>query len=106
MEDWASNQAVALDPLNGRNYRIKTEVLLFARRYANAIEAGRKAVQLSPLSNARIMIGDALLLLGRVPKRRPNMKRSQRIIPFGQRDWPFCSREPGTALERCGLSRR
>ncbi len=60
------DRAIALDPLNGRFYWRKAEVLTYLRRYSQAIEAGRKALALAPeLHNARIFIGDSLLLLGR-----------------------------------------
>ncbi len=64
------DRAITLDPLNGRLYRVKSEVLLRSvRRYPQAIEAGRKALELAPeVRNAHIYIGDALLLLGQPGK--------------------------------------
>lgn len=59
------DRAIALDPLNGRQYRYKSEVLTFLRRYAEAARAGRKALELAPkFEAAHQMVGDALLLLG------------------------------------------
>ena len=60
------DRAIALDPLNGRLYRVKAEVLLrSARDYRQAIEFGRKALELAPeVRNTHIYVGDALLLLG------------------------------------------
>lgn len=61
------DQAIALDPLNARAYRTKAEVLLNGRRYPQAIEVARRALQISPgLTGARVLTGDALLLLGQV----------------------------------------
>lgn len=58
------DRAIALDPLNGRQYRYKAEALTFARRYPEAIAAGRRALQLAPgFQTAHQMVGDALLLL-------------------------------------------
>ena len=64
------DRAIALDPLNGRLYRVKAEVLLRSlRRYQQAIEAGRKALELAPeVRNTHIYVGDALLLLGHPDK--------------------------------------
>ena len=60
------DRAIALDPLNGRLYRFKCEVLVFSRRFPPAIEAGRRALELAPeVQNTHIFVGDALLLLGR-----------------------------------------
>jgi hypothetical protein len=58
-----ADRAILLDPLNGRSYRYKCEVLTLLRRYPAAIEAGRKARALEPkYENARIFLGDAYLL--------------------------------------------
>ena len=64
------DRAISLDPLNGRLYRVKSEVLLRSvRRYQQAIEAGRKALELAPeVRNTHIYVGDALLFLGHPDK--------------------------------------
>jgi tetratricopeptide (TPR) repeat protein len=60
-----AERAIALDPLNGRVFRLESEVFVYSRRYADAIEAGRKALALAPdLDNARLFIGDAFFLRG------------------------------------------
>jgi serine/threonine-protein kinase len=60
-----ADRAIALDPLNARLYRRKSEVLIWLRRYREAIEAGRKGLALAPQRRgAHIYVGDALLLLG------------------------------------------
>ena len=60
-----AQRCVALDPLNARSYRFQCEALLYARRYSQAIDAGRKALQLAPdFRNTHIYVGDAILLLG------------------------------------------
>ena len=57
--------AVSLDPLNPETLRAQALVLYAARRYAQSIEAMRKALALSPSVNAaHASIGDALLMLG------------------------------------------
>jgi serine/threonine-protein kinase len=59
------DRAIALDPLNGRQYRYRSEVLIFLRRYPEAVAAGRKALDLAPkFEVAHQMLGDAFLLLG------------------------------------------
>jgi serine/threonine-protein kinase len=61
-----ADRGIALDPLGARFYRFKSEVLIYSRRYADAIVAGRKALQLAPeRHNTHIFVGDALLLRGR-----------------------------------------
>ncbi len=61
------DQAISLDPFNGRLYRRKAEVLTYLRLYPQSIEAGRKALALAPeLHNAHLWVGDSLLLLGHV----------------------------------------
>jgi serine/threonine-protein kinase len=60
-----ADRAVALDPLNARSYFAKSEVLVYSRRYPEAIEAGRRALQLAPeFKTVHLQTGDALLLLG------------------------------------------
>jgi serine/threonine-protein kinase len=61
-----ADRGIALDPLNARFYRYKSEALLWLRRYSDVIEAGRKALQIAPeLKTAHLFVGDASLLLGR-----------------------------------------
>lgn len=58
-------RAIALDPLNGRSYEIKTEILTLSRRYADAIQSGRKALELAPeLQSVHNWLGYDFLLLG------------------------------------------
>lgn len=57
---------IRLDPLSATAYRRKAAVLYALRRYPQSVEAGRKAVELSPDGySARAWIGDSLLLMGR-----------------------------------------
>jgi len=54
---------IALDPLNARAYDRKGRALMVLRRYPQAIEAGRKALQLAPNRfNTYYLIGDSLTL--------------------------------------------
>jgi serine/threonine-protein kinase len=65
------DRAIALDPLNGRDYEIKAGVLKFLRRYPQAIAAGRKARELSPeLRTVHTSVGDSFLLLGQTGQAR------------------------------------
>ena len=62
-----ADQAIALDPLNARCHRYKAQVLLSLRLYAQAIEAGRRALRISPEGRyVHTLVGDALLGLGRI----------------------------------------
>jgi len=61
-----SNRCLSLDPLNPRAYRIMAEILKTLRQYPQAIEAGRRAIELAPEGHAvRFSIGNSLLLLDR-----------------------------------------
>lgn len=60
-----ANRLIALDPLNPSAYRRKAEALFVLRRYAQAIEAGQKGVQLAPKTfNTWFIMGDSHLMLG------------------------------------------
>ena len=60
-----ADRAIVLDPLNARFFYVKCEALTLARRYAEAIDLGRKALALAPeRRNTHIYVGDAFLLLG------------------------------------------
>jgi serine/threonine-protein kinase len=60
-----ADRGIAFDPLNARFYRHKSEALVYLRRYSEAMEAGRKALQLAPeLRSVHIFVGDAFLLVG------------------------------------------
>lgn len=62
----AISRASALDPLNPRTQRLIGDVEYSARRYAEAIPAFRRALELNPrLSIAHSAIGACLLMLGR-----------------------------------------
>jgi serine/threonine-protein kinase len=57
---------IRVDPLNPTAYRRKAAVLYALRKYAQSVDAGRKALEMSPDSYiARIWIGNSLLLMGR-----------------------------------------
>jgi TolB-like protein/DNA-binding SARP family transcriptional activator len=61
-----ADRVIALDPLQASNYSRRGSVLLFAlRRYPEAIETFRKALEFAPkLSSPHNYIGDCLLLMG------------------------------------------
>jgi tetratricopeptide (TPR) repeat protein len=70
------DRAIALDPLNGRQYRYKSEVLTFLRRYPEALDAGQKALELTPKFGPPIYrSGMFFSCWARLPKLRPNMKK-------------------------------
>jgi tetratricopeptide (TPR) repeat protein len=61
-----ADRLIAIDPLNSRSYRWKTEALFSLRHYPEAIVAGRKTLELAPdLRNAHLWIAYALIQLGR-----------------------------------------
>ena len=77
------DRAIALDPLNGRQYRYKSEVLIFARHYPEALECGRKALELAPkFETAHIDVGDALLLLGQPAQAKAEYEQIGSDNPF------------------------
>ena len=58
-------RALKLDPLNPNAYRAQAQGLVAARRYAQAAQSMRHALDLNPkMSGAHAVIGDALLLQG------------------------------------------
>ncbi|MFL6768232.1 MAG: hypothetical protein ACJ8FH_00500, partial [Sphingomicrobium sp.] len=60
-----ADRFIALDPLNARAYDRKCRALTVLRRYPQAIEVGRKALELAPNRfNAHYLIGDSLTLSG------------------------------------------
>src|SRR4030095_11868353 len=60
-----ADRFIALDPLNARAYDRKSRALMVLRRYPQAIEAGRTALQLAPNRfNSHVGIGDSLTLSG------------------------------------------
>nr|MBA3896910.1 tetratricopeptide repeat protein [Sphingomonadaceae bacterium] len=64
-------RAIALDPLNPRTYRAAGSIDYAARRYAAAIAPLDRALALNPeISNAHALIGNCLLLLGRLDEAR------------------------------------
>ena len=78
-----ADRMVALDPLSPRSYRIKAEVLHVLRRYPQAIEAGRKELQLAPNRlNAHIIIGNSLILLGQHAKAKAEFEAMPADEPF------------------------
>jgi serine/threonine-protein kinase len=77
------DRGIALDPLNGRQYRYKSEVLTLLRRYPDAVAAGRRALQLEPkFEAAHQMLGDALLLLGQSAAARTEYEALGTDDPF------------------------
>lgn len=78
-----ADRAIALDPLNAGLYYRKCEALVFLRRYGDAIEAGRKALQVSPkLTHAHIQTGDAFLLLGQPEQAKKEYEELDADNPF------------------------
>jgi serine/threonine-protein kinase len=79
----AAELSMAFDPLNARSYGMKSEALLFSRRYQEAVEAGRRALELAPERwGVRLWIGDALLLLGQTGKAMAEYQALQDEDPF------------------------
>ncbi|MEO7492135.1 MAG: TIR domain-containing protein [Sphingomicrobium sp.] len=65
--DWA----LALDPLNPRTHRAAGAIAYAARRYADAITQGRRALELNPkMSNANASVADSLMMLGKLADAR------------------------------------
>jgi serine/threonine-protein kinase len=78
-----AERGIALDPLSGRAYQRKCEVLAVLKRYPQAIEAGRKALELSPkFFLLRSTIGDSLLLSGQSAKARAEWAAMPADDPF------------------------
>jgi TolB-like protein/Flp pilus assembly protein TadD len=78
-----ADRFIALDPLNARAYDRKSRALTALRRYPQAIEAGRTALQLAPNRfNARISIGDPLTLSGRHSAARAEYQAMPADDPF------------------------
>ena len=58
-------RAVKLDPLNPNVYRAQAQALMAARRYPDAAQAMRKALEINPaMGGAHGLLGDARLLQG------------------------------------------
>lgn len=77
------DRGISLDPLNGRQYRYKSEVLVMAGRYTEAVAAGRKALELAPgFEAAHQMVADALLLLGQVAAAKAEYEALGNDDPF------------------------
>ena len=61
-----SDELLRLDPLDPQAYGFRSLMLIYARRYPDAITAARRSLQFSPKRHiARSRVGDALILLGR-----------------------------------------
>ena len=64
-----AEQVVSLDPLNGGNHSFKALMLFYARRYREAVNSARRALQITPKRHiARARVGDALVMLGEAQK--------------------------------------
>jgi len=60
-----TDRTMAIDPLSGRAFAIRAEVLLRSRQYPAAIKAGQRAIALAPkLFEARVYTAEALILAG------------------------------------------
>src|SRR4030095_17178883 len=60
-----ADRFIALDPLNARAYDRKSRALTVLRRYPQAIEVGRRGLQLAPNRfNTQGLIGDSMSLSG------------------------------------------
>jgi TolB-like protein/Flp pilus assembly protein TadD len=91
-----ADRSIALDPLNGRGYRRKTEVLYAARQFASAVAMGRKALAIQPDNpSPNINMGFSLLLLDR-PK---EAQAAFRALPDGD---PFRLTGEALAAARTG----
>lgn len=78
-----ADRGIALDPLNPVPYHRKSEVLAHLRRYPQALEAGRKALELAPeRRSAHLRTGDALLLLGQPAKAKTEYEALGADNPF------------------------
>ena len=78
-----ADRALALDPFHPRNHRRKSEVLIYLRRYPQAVESGRKALELAPdRRGVHMYIGDALLLLGQPARARAEYEALAADDPF------------------------
>ena len=65
----AVERAVLLDPLNPRAFRAQGSVAYAGRRYADALTALQRALQLNPkMTYAHALAGSSLLGLGRAPE--------------------------------------
>ena len=62
----AGERAVVLDPLNARAFRAQGSIDYAARRYADALEPLKRALELNPkMSFAHALMGSSLMQLGR-----------------------------------------
>ena len=69
--------ALALDPLNPRIFRASGSINYAARRYAEALPALEKAIQMNPkMTNANALKGNSLMQLGRLPEAKELSKPS------------------------------
>jgi len=67
----AISRAVALDPLNPRTFRAAGSIAYAARRYDEALAPLNRALALNPqINNARALLGNCLLQLGRLDEAR------------------------------------
>jgi tetratricopeptide (TPR) repeat protein len=91
-----ADQVIALDPLNSRSYRWKTEALFSLGHYQEAVAAGRKTLELAPdLRNAHTWIAYALIMLGRTKEAAAEVRE----IPAGE---PFRLTAEGFMAARSG----
>lgn len=67
----AISRAIALDPLNPRTFRAAGSIAYAARRYGEALAPLNRALALNPqINNARALLGNCLLQLGRLDAAR------------------------------------
>lgn len=65
----AGERAVVLDPLNARAFRAQGSIDYAVRRYADALDPLKRALELNPkISFAHSLRGSALMQLGRLPE--------------------------------------
>jgi len=71
-----ADRQIALDPLEPRAFAVRAQIFEILRRYPEAIDAARKALQLAPqLSVARIWLGDCLTLMNRAAEAKTEYQK-------------------------------
>jgi serine/threonine-protein kinase len=105
-----ADRVIALDPLNSRSYRWKTEALFSLRQYPAAIAAGRQTLKLAPdLRNAHLWIAYALIQLGRSSEAALELREIPEDDPFRLTAQGFIAARsggPATAHQKIADMRR